>query len=186
MTDIKKSLRGVRTVDASDDPTTPKSAVTQFIQSTLLAQNSNGLEKTILDFEDNSIESNFKYLVDSDKGNPLEYGLKAIDAMSKVVAGKNQSGVSQFNTLPNITVDKIRKSTAEELVPFILDTLEMTTPVTDGLNNNNRGNALGFSLLSLAIANELKRGGEIYNKFISDVRRSGQNTIKEWVNHGSR
>jgi len=184
MTTLKKSLKGVQTVDASDGPTIPQGAVTQFIQRARVSR-ANGLEETVLDFEDNSEEANFKYLVDSDGGDPLDVGLRSIDAISKVVSGKNASGIAQFNSLPSITVNTIQKSTAEELVPFILETLEMTTPVTEGLRNGLE-NALGFSLLSKAIAQELKRGGEIYNKFIVDVKASGRSTIREWINSGTR
>jgi hypothetical protein len=185
MNTIKKSLNGVQTVDASDDAQVNKSAVTQFIQSSLRNSNRAGIEETTLDFEDKSDITNSKYIVYSDNGNPLDYGLKQLNSMSKVVSGKSALGISSFNELPNITVSKIEKSTADELIPFILETLEMTTPVIEGMRKG-LNNAIEFNNLSKSIAQELKRGGEIYQTFISEVKSKGREAVKEWVNSGTR
>lgn len=170
-------------MDATDDPLASESAVTQFIQRALSNREVSGIELSMGEFEDTRDFVVAKFLIDTERGNPLKSGLAKIDSMSAVVKGKNRLGVGQFNDLPSISVTTIQRSTPEELIPFILNTLDIFTPVTSGVLAN-RVQANRFNALSISIAKQLKRGGEIYQTYINDVISIGTEVIKEWVNNG--
>jgi len=139
------------------------------------------IEKTTGDFEENSLGSNAKFLINDDN-NPLVWGLKNLDRVAMIIAGRSQIGTTTFVEQDKpiySTPSYIKSATLADANEIILQNLQMLNPVQSGLTSG-KPMATAFNTLSLNITRDVQRGIRVYTTYAESVLLLGGKTIVEW------